>query len=229
MHFLCNKCGLGVRVVGDPAEAQVLLIRHPRWRETRPCIRTDCSGEMEYQGKFDFEAAVRQSHTLEVHEFFAALCGFGRPEEQEIASEPEVVRALLKSEKIVDVKVRKFYARTIIDHIDLENGLRLHLTLGSEGAVVYKITRYVDENVADDQSGVHQDSKDGCVQRRSGSDGGREGRQKDHRDSPLRSFLTYKFHGGDSQGRTPSTADIPDSKSGDGSQGEEHDADPTRR
>jgi len=223
MFFLCNKCGLGVRIVGDLTESTTLLIKHPKWRDSRPCIRTGCGGEMELQGKFDYEDAVQEDHTLEVHEFFRALCGFGTPDE--IASEPEIVRSLLKSEKIVDVKVRKSYTRTVVDHIDLANGLRLHFTLGSEGAVVYKITRYRDDPVDDDQGGVHPDSEDSGVQRCDGGDGSDEGGGRHQRGAPLRSFLTYKFHGGDHQGSPPNTSGVSGSGGGDGSPNEEHEAD----
>jgi len=144
----CDACLTVIRVFGDAEVIDNLIIGHSKWTAGWPCVSDNCHEFMrrvtdteEVSGVF----AAADSTLLHVNELspedaFSALCGLGLPEE--IGTQPEVIRALLLSNKVRDIQNwQAASGRTVLDWLELENGVRIHLASSPAGPVVYKITR----------------------------------------------------------------------------------------
>lgn len=166
--FGCNKCLTLVRLVDDPTVVHRLVRDHPKFAGGHWCVR--CGEPVQLVRHVDFEAWQNLRGTelvkfleLNAAEYFRAACGFGLPDE--ISTEPEVVKSLLLSSRVIEAKVQKSISgRTILSRLDLDNGLSLHLAMSSNGPTVFKITRKQDgPEVADDLGVVCQDPNANAV------------------------------------------------------------------
>lgn len=168
-YYACDRCLTIVRVHGDPVEIQRLIVRHTLWREGLPCVNSHCQEKMYELSEVEARAissvttpGVVNLLTLTVGEFFRALCGYGLPDE--IKAEPEVVKALLLSSKVINASVHTSASgKTLLEKLDLENGTCLHLASSSRGPVVFKVTRRRDGKIDNVSSELQQDSEDGTV------------------------------------------------------------------
>lgn len=148
MRYLgCNSCLTVINLYGDPLEMEKLIFSNRLWAEGWPCVTDGCPGPMETlpQKLVDgIPNAVQQGlmkmHQLTAQELFQAFLGYGLPDE--LGTEPEVVSALLLSSSIVSLRTRRSPSgRTVLDRIDLENGLSVHLASSGHGPTVIKVTR----------------------------------------------------------------------------------------
>jgi len=158
----CRQCLSVVMIRGSLTRHKELILDHEMFKDGWPCVR--CSSKMYSLDQEDIvcTADIKFSvkYELTVDEFFMALCGFGLPDE--LGCEPEIVRAVLLSAKIIDVATNvSCSGRTVISKIALDNGLSLHLAGSPYGATVYKITRAHNDRV--DSSGVQEGSKNGIL------------------------------------------------------------------
>lgn len=72
-------------------------------------------------------------------ELYQAVMGTGLP--AEIARDPVVVDALLKSNRVVKTDMTETNGKIYLNEIHLENGTVIHLTSGARGAQVLKLTK----------------------------------------------------------------------------------------
>ena len=144
----CDNCLMVIRVLGDAEVIDNLIIRHSKWTAGWPCVSENCHECMrrvtdteEVSGIFAAaDTSLIRVNELSPEDAFKALCGLGLPEE--IGALPEVIRALLLSNKVKDIQNwQSASGRTVIDWLELENGVRIHLASSPAGPIVYKITR----------------------------------------------------------------------------------------
>jgi hypothetical protein len=138
MKTICNTCGLVIEINGDPQRVKDLLGREI-WGEMLPCPRCEL-GQAIRDIELPDEQIPEAQIELTPEEYFRALHGFGFPDE--INCPPEVIRGLLLTNQVVGVGVSLApKQRTVLNSIELENGLTLHLGISTQGPVVFKITR----------------------------------------------------------------------------------------
>lgn len=168
--FGCDSCFTVVKVDGEWEDVANLIMHHARWDSGWPCINSVCQSKLGLLSKGltnslkgAREAGLINEIRLNAVEFFRALCGFGTPEE--IGIEPESIRAFLLSTQVTDMLVKRAPSgRTILDRLDLDNGVSLHLAASPHGAMIYKITRRRNESKMDDDvGGVYEAAKNDCV------------------------------------------------------------------
>jgi hypothetical protein len=82
---------------------------------------------------------LREPMTITGRELYVAVHGLGLPDE--ITKDPEVIRALLKSNKVADLFLEEINGRVYLHEVRLENGYTLHLAAGARGAQVLKVTK----------------------------------------------------------------------------------------
>jgi len=168
--YACDSCLTVVRVSGDH-ESMPLVTDHSLWKDGHPCVRTECSSQMyrlkNYEGACVMDASkygVFRILNLTAEECFSAMCGYGLP--GEVGSEPENVKALLLSSAIVDVSTcTSPSGKTVLDRLDLNNGVSLYLAASSYGPVVFKITRRRDARTGNDIGALQQDAANDNVRR----------------------------------------------------------------
>lgn len=174
--YACDRCLTVVRVHGDPASIRRLIVRHTLWKDGLPCVNSHCQEKM-YELSNEEARAISSVTTpgvvnllnLTVGEFFRALCGYGLPDE--IKAEPEVVKAMLLSSRVVDASVSMSASgKTLLEQLDLENGTSLHLASSSRGPVVFKVTRRHDAKIDNVSGKLQQNSEDGTVRLGDGSE-----------------------------------------------------------
>ncbi len=143
MHlYVCGNCFFALRVLNGSSEGGDLVgPLSDTWGKFHEC--PECSAEKMYghpENAIDSELMVKlRVRDLEPTECFTALLGGGLPDEQD-ATPDEVEKALLSSPiKEVTVRPIKGTRRAVLDRLFLENGTRLYLGAGPQGAVVYRI------------------------------------------------------------------------------------------
>lgn len=160
MHvYGCDNCLTVVRVYGDPDVTRKLIVEHDLWKDGLPCFQDGCASNLRRLTDGEAQAVVGhglvQTLSLTVEEFFAALCGYGIPEE--ISPEPEVVQALLLSARVDKVAVSTSpTGRTLLSRMDLDNGTCLHLASSAFGPAIYKVTRRRHDTPSHDISSLRQ-------------------------------------------------------------------------
>lgn len=149
MYTFCDTCFQAVEVIGDMQQALALFGPSGKWPNGEfPCIGEGCPGPAKRVSKAQVKAVVLNESissiirrkTLEPHEYYRALLGFGMPDQVEVTTES--LEAFLKGYKVVEVigletDNRRFYLHQLV----LENGVRIHFAASALGALVYKMTR----------------------------------------------------------------------------------------
>ena len=146
-YFGCDSCLQIIKLQGDQELINKLILHHVRWLKGWPCVTCNCKGPMTRVDGETLEQLKQESTqrllsviTLNPEEFFRALCGLGLPDE--LGCEPEIVKSLLLSNKIVDVGIFPLGTkRTVLTQMYLDNGLCIHLASSPAGPVVFKVTR----------------------------------------------------------------------------------------
>lgn len=141
--IICIKCSSAIRVLGEESELQQLVGEQCDWYPMNyPCWREDCDGVARYCQRAEVEAMQRLDvRDLTPHEAFLALHQMGMPEDRDCSA--AAVRELLQGNKIVGVTTRQIRGshRCTIDVINMEDGTRVYLAAGPEGAIVYRISK----------------------------------------------------------------------------------------
>lgn len=138
----CEPCQLCIRVMGDVEEIEHLVgTRSDFWRERNyrcPVCEQRSVAYLEREVDprvYGFSRLV----DLNPQEAFSAFMGLGLPEEGDCRK--EVVEELLRTKKIKGIKGKNILGtnRCRLDFVELEDGTRLYLGAGAEGAVVYRV------------------------------------------------------------------------------------------
>lgn len=143
MVIACAVCSLALRVTGDEHEASSLIGENstyastgylcPRCRHPATCMKSHEASAV----------ALARMDVVEctVHEAFAALEGLGLPEERKCALVD--VQEFFRSHTIRRVQGKDVLgsARCVVEYLEAQDGTRLYLGAGGDGAVVYRIVR----------------------------------------------------------------------------------------
>ena len=125
--FFCTSCRASFSVNGDPAKIRMCL------DEGGSCPK--CGA-----GNLSHVSSHVQGGVYTAEEFWAAINGFGMPDEVVVDLEPVV--AMLLAHKVVAVDaVKTRTGRVELRSVTLDNGVTVHLTASGEGAVILKTTR----------------------------------------------------------------------------------------
>lgn len=149
---VCLPCELALRIMparaadaNSDAELETLVGRRSAyWPDKYPCpgCTKPATGMRETQAD-PRVLQVMKLHDLTPLEAYAAFHGLGLPGEQ--ACTFEMIQELLLTHPVRRVVGRTIAdtapARSVIDHIELWDGTRVHLAAGLEGAVVYRVVR----------------------------------------------------------------------------------------
>jgi hypothetical protein len=95
------------------------------------------------------ESKLKDTMSITGSELYKAVQGAGLPDE--IPKNPLIVEALLKANCITGVLMEEKSNRLYIHQLVLGNGVVIHMTSGSHGAMVLKLTKGVD-NASQDHS-----------------------------------------------------------------------------
>lgn len=132
--IVCMSCGTAIRITGEHNEMESLF----GGEKTFPC--PTCGEDSEEVDSIE-QAAFRSLdlHDLTPQEAFAAFNGLGLPKERDCGS--TAVSALLIEKRIVAVEgeMIKGTNRTVIRHIEFQDGTKMYLGASAYGAMVYRI------------------------------------------------------------------------------------------
>jgi len=134
----CQGCRTALRTVGEEVEVRNLVGPECDWYpDEYPC--PVCPGKMEYQTAITGSAlAAMRVHDVTPQEAFAALSGLGLPAERD-CGETAVLKAFERPIRSLGTRQLPGKNRTAIDWIEFEDGTRMFLASGIDGAVVYRI------------------------------------------------------------------------------------------
>lgn len=145
MHvFVCSSCFYALRVLNGEHDGGNLVGPLSdvwgKFHECPACSANKMFGHPESALAPELVAKIR-IRDLEPTECFTALMGGGLPEEQ-MANASTVKTALLGS-AVRDITVRNLpgTTRCILDRIVLEDGTRIYLGAGPQGATVYRVAK----------------------------------------------------------------------------------------
>ena len=123
---------------GDPEEIMGLF---RDWMpDNFPCCNANCNNKKAELVE-SIDPGVMNMWTIfqvTAHEAFSAMQGLGLPEERDCG--PTAVKAAFeKPVKDLAVRLVKGTNRSVIDHIEFDDGTRLYLGASAYGAIVYRI------------------------------------------------------------------------------------------
>lgn len=135
---LCNSCFQRYVLTVRPQERGLLT-----WDENNllACAR-GCGGKVLFgQDAVSMAEGAQLATPLHVTatEYYKALGGMGLPDE--VTDDPDIIEALLKAHRVLEVKLEQAMGRIFIHEVQLENGMTVHLSAGAKGAQVLKVTR----------------------------------------------------------------------------------------
>lgn len=138
---LCNSCFQPFKLNLQPGDVHLVRQIADEDMNTCPCPRL-CGGRInltEMPVVSESSKILKQSMSITGRELYVAVNGAGLPDE--IVTDPVVVEALMKANSVKEVFMEKHGERVYLHQISLSNGVTLHLTAGSRGAQVLKITK----------------------------------------------------------------------------------------
>lgn len=142
MILLVCRCGTALRIAGEHTEVESLFGVHSEWYpQSYPCPA--CPEKMAFVVNAIPAADQRNLviHDLTTQEAFAALHGVGLPDEHDCGA--DAVTSKLLGSRVVSLEVKQIRGsnRSVLHSLFLEDGTRVYLGSGAEGAVVYRIAK----------------------------------------------------------------------------------------
>ena len=129
--------------MGDFNEADYLVGPSSEWYPDRyPCWNDECTGLATFLQNIDVDALRRLSvRDLNPQEAFLALNKMGMPEERDCTA--AAVQLVFKESPVKHVNARQLQDshRSVVDHIELDNGVKVYLAASPDGAIVYRISK----------------------------------------------------------------------------------------
>lgn len=142
LHSLCNSCLQPFTILLEAGDAD-LLRQISLEDEGRMCkCPRLCGGKINLIGSPVIDAMsskLREPLSITGKELYVAVHGLGLPDE--ITKDPEVIKALLMSNKVADLYLEETNGKLYLHEVRLENGYTLHLAAGPRGAQVLKVTK----------------------------------------------------------------------------------------
>lgn len=143
MMTLCATCGTVVRVIGDAVEIDHLVgERSSFWPEGYVCPRCDGVAVAVPAGKQSSEMFLGRPgeslFELTPVEAFALFSGLGLPAERK-CSVQEIEQTMLEGVVRWGLETDPRNARTYLKWLETQQGTRLYLGAGPNGAVVFRI------------------------------------------------------------------------------------------
>lgn len=143
IQSLCNSCLQPFTIIVQADEARLVRGIVDPDGFTAPCPRK-CGGKINIIGdpvieEMAKDRRLRDPMTITGLELYQACFGMGLPDE--IPKSAETVTALLLAHRIKSVDIESDANRFYLHEIRLDNGTIVHLSAGSKGAQILKITR----------------------------------------------------------------------------------------
>lgn len=142
INSLCNSCLQPFQILLESGDAD-LIRQLSEADEGRMCLCPRlCGGKINLFGDPTISVMadkLREPMTLTGKELYKAVNGMGLPDE--VPKDVEVVKALLKSNKVADLYLEEINGRLFLHELKLENGYTVHLAAGARGAQVLKVTK----------------------------------------------------------------------------------------
>lgn len=137
---LCNSCFQPYKINLQPEDLH--LINEISDFETRSCACPRlCGGKINLTGMPEISNSkiLKEPVSITGTELYKAVKGAGLPDE--ITKDPLVIEALMKAHHVVSIMVEEHNKNIFVHELRLSNGVTIHLTAGSRGAQVFKITK----------------------------------------------------------------------------------------
>jgi hypothetical protein len=138
--IVCTSCGTAIRTSGEYAEVDLLLGEKSEWYPDKyPCA--NCPAKAALIDNIDPSALkALDLYEMTAQEAYGAFNGLGLPEERECG--PMAVGDAFKSSvKKVHCELIKGTNRSVVRHIELEDGTRVYFGSSPYGATVYRIAK----------------------------------------------------------------------------------------
>lgn len=139
----CVKCFLAMRTTGEFNEVDYLIGIKCDWYPDRyPCPSLDCDGCMTLTDAIDSRLLEKLDvYELAPTEIFHALQGLGLPKERSCTVTD--IQTAIGDQKItyIDLQPLANTQRAVLHSFTLENGCRIFLGSGPQGATVYRIAK----------------------------------------------------------------------------------------
>lgn len=122
-----------------------------------PCPRL-CGGQINLVGEPLISPEVfqlRDPIELTGLQLFQALGGLGLPDE--IPKDVTVIDSILRTHKVIGADVQEFNGNFYLNELRLEDGIVVHLTSGSRGSRVLKITKERTNGLVDSGGSISSD------------------------------------------------------------------------
>lgn len=143
IYLVCLTCESALRVIGELDELDYLIGPSCEWYPERyPCWTDACKGKAGFHQRIDSDALRKlEVRDLNPQEAFLAINQMGMPDERDCSA--AAVEALFKAFSVKHVAVKQIRGshRCVIDHIEMNNGAKVYLAPGPEGAIVYRISK----------------------------------------------------------------------------------------
>jgi len=133
MHVVCDKCSLGLKVIGKPDDFRILEAPQSRLGGFS-CPSPSCGGLLRTGGTQSVSYIE-----ISVPAFYRAIHGMGFGKSAEAGADK--VLELLKGQRVIGADLQEIGnpKRSIIKSVTLEDGTTLYLASSNEGACVYLI------------------------------------------------------------------------------------------
>lgn len=137
---LCNTCFQPFRINLQPEDVHLVKQIADDEMTVCSCPRL-CGGKINLVSMQEITSSklLKEPMSITGRELYQAVNGAGLPDE--IPKDELIVEALLKSSEVVGVYMETHQNRVYLHELRLKNGATIHLSSGSRGASVVKITK----------------------------------------------------------------------------------------
>ena len=139
IYSVCNSCYQSFSLTVMPGHTELMNQIRDEDEITCPCPRL-CGGKINIVNIPELSNASRTPPmVITAQELYQAVNGMGLPDE--IPSDPLVVDALLRANKIAKTVMEEVNGRVYIHEVVLENGVVVHFASAARGACILKTTK----------------------------------------------------------------------------------------
>lgn len=141
IRSVCNTCFQAYVLRISDSEKSLLSEILDASGESCPCPR-NCGGSIPLQNSQEFtdmHAILREPLSITGTELYQAVNGLPLPDE--VVKDLEVVKHLSRPENVKYITLSEHDGQVYVSDISLNDGMKLHLTAGPRGALLFKITK----------------------------------------------------------------------------------------
>lgn len=140
INAICSACVQPYKLLIQPSDLELVKQVATNEGRTCPCPRL-CGGEINLTGDREVAAGVVLRDPIEITglQLYQAVGGLGLPDE--IPKDVTVIDSLFKARRVIGIDVEESGGNFYLSEIQLEGGVTVHLSSGSRGARILKITK----------------------------------------------------------------------------------------